>query len=239
MHKLTQNDFIKRIENKFGIDKFDFSKLEYKGAHIPVILICKHCGNQEIKDPVSFYKGFGCLKCQNRRPNPKQITKEQFIERANKIHNFKYNYKNIVFVNLYTEIEIICINHGSFLQLPSIHLYAKSNCPECNVSKGEEQVAIWLNQNDIKYIFQHQVRIDDSYHYFDFYIPKKNMIIEYNGLQHYKPIKFFGGQETFNYLQIRDKIKKQYCLENQIKLLIFSYKELNQIETILNNNLKH
>jgi hypothetical protein len=57
-------------------------------------------------------------------------------------------------------------------------------------------------------------------------------------MQHYKPIKFFGGQEAFNYLQVRDKIKKQYCLENRIKLLIFSYTELDQIETLLNNNLK-
>jgi hypothetical protein len=63
-------------------------------------------------------------------------------------------------------------------------------------------------------------------------------MIEFNGMQHYKPIKFFGGQEAFDYLQVRDKIKKQYCLENQIKLLIFSYTELDQIETLLNNNLK-
>ena len=62
-------------------------------------------------------------------------------------------------------------------------------------------------------------------------------MIEFNGMQHYKPVKFFGGQETFDYLQMRDKIKKQYCLENQIKLLIFNYKELYQIETVLNKTL--
>jgi hypothetical protein len=150
MHKLTQNDFIKRIENKFGINKFDFSELEYKGAHIPVILICKHCKNQEIKDPVSFYKGFGCLKCQNRRSNPKQITKEQFIERVKKIHGEKYDYSKIKYKTLYEEIEIICSKHGSFYQKPSIHLYSKSNCPECNISKGEEVIGMWLNSKGIK-----------------------------------------------------------------------------------------
>jgi hypothetical protein len=56
-------------------------------------------------------------------------------------------------------------------------------------------------------------------------------------MQHYKAIKFFGGQEAFDYLQVRDEIKKQYCLENRIKLLIFSYTELDQIEVILNNEL--
>jgi len=231
MHKLTQNDFIKRIENKFGINKFDFSKLEYKGAHIPVILICKHCGNQETKDPVSFYKGFGCLKCQNRRPNPKQITKEQFIERIKKIHGDKYDYSKIEYKTLYEEIKIICPKHGSFYQKPVIHLYSKSNCPECNVSKGEEQIAIWLNQKGIKYIFQYKIKINNSYHYYDFYLPKFNVIIEYNGMQHYKSIGFFGGQKGFEYLQSRDKIKVQHCLNNNIKLIVISYKD--NVEEIL------
>jgi UDP-N-acetylglucosamine 2-epimerase (hydrolysing) len=48
-------------------------------------------------------------------------------------------------------------------------------------------------------------------------------------------LKDYG--KTYVHL-VRDKIKKQYCLENRIKLLIFSYTELDQIETLLNNNLK-
>jgi len=56
-------------------------------------------------------------------------------------------------------------------------------------------------------------------------------MIEYNGMQHYKPISFFGGMKGFEYLQSRDKIKKQHCLENQIKLIILSYKD--NIEEVL------
>jgi hypothetical protein len=60
------------------------------------------------------------------------------------------------------------------------------------------------------------------------------MVIEYNGLQHYKPIKFFGGQKGFNYLQSRDKVKEQYCLDNNIKLLVISYKDdiENKLKTL-------
>jgi hypothetical protein len=231
MKKITTNDFIQRIEKIFGKDKFNYSLLNYIDAHTNVKLVCNTCGGTEEKSPSVLYRGFGCLKCQTRRPNPKQITKKQFIDRANKIHNSVYDYKNIKFTNIYNEVEIICSKHGSFLQKPSIHLYAKSNCPECNVSKGEEQIAIFLNQNNINYIFQYQVRINDSYHYYDFYLPECNTIIEYNGLQHYKPITFFGGQKGFDYLQVRDEIKKQYCLEKQIKLVIIKYKE--NIEEIL------
>jgi hypothetical protein len=236
MNKLTQNNFIQRIESKFGKGKFDYSLLQYKDAHSNVKLICKNCSNIEDKPPTVWYKGFGCLKCQIRRPNPKQITKDQFIDRANKIHNFKYDYSNVVFTNIYDDVEIICPNHGFFFQKPSIHMYAKSNCPECNIYKGEEKVGIWLNINNITYVYQYKVKIEDSYHYYDFYLPKYNTIIEYNGLQHYKPIKFFGGQKGFDYLQSRDKIKEQYCLDNDIKLIIISYKD-NIEETLKTLNV--
>jgi hypothetical protein len=231
MNKLTQTDFIQRIENKFGKNKFDYSLLEYKDAHSNVKLICTNCGNIENKPPTVWYKGFGCLKCQTRRPNPKQITKDQFINRANKIHDFKYDYSNINFTNIYDEVEIICPNHGSFFQKPSIHMYAKSNCPECSIYKGEEKVGIWLNTNNINYIYQHKVKINNSYHYYDFYLPEHDIMIEYNGMQHYKPISFFGGQKGFEYLQSRDKIKQQYCSDNNIKLIIISYKD--NIEEVL------
>jgi hypothetical protein len=44
-------------------------------------------------------------------------------------------------------------------------------------------------------------------------------------MQHYKPISFFGGQKGFDYLQSRDKIKEQYCLNNNLNLIIISYKD--------------
>jgi hypothetical protein len=231
--------FIKRIEPIFGTDAFDYSKLDYQGAHKEVILICKKCGNIETKAPSVWYLGFGCLKCRPKQHNPKQITKEQFLERAIKIHGDRYDYSKIEYKSIYDEVEIVCSKHGSFYQKPAIHLYAKSNCPECKITRGEERISQYLNNKGIKYIFQHKVKIDNSYHYYDFYLPDQNIMIEFNGMQHYKPIKFFGGQEAFDYLQSRDKIKKQYCLDNQIKLLIFSYTELDQIETLLNSNLKN
>lgn len=219
------NEFIKRVEKIYGKDAFDYSELDYKGAHKDVTLICKKCNNVETKDPKSFYLGFGCLKCKPKQCNPKQTTKEQFIKRAKEIHGSRYDYSRIEYKTLYNGVEIICPKHGSFFQKPTTHIHSKSNCPECNIYKGEEAISIWLNQNNINYTYQYKVKINNSYHYYDFYLPEYNTIIEYNGIQHYKPIKFFGGQEAFEYLQSRDKIKKQYCLENQIKLLILHYKD--------------
>lgn len=217
--------FIKRIEKVFGKNSFDYSKLEYNGAHKDVTLICIKCSNIETKDPVSFYKGFGCLKCQGNTVGKKFLTNDAFIERANKIHNNRYDYSKVIYKGITHKVEIICPVHGSFFQEPNVHVNMKCNCPECNISKGEECIGVWLNDKKIKYIFQYKVKINNSYHYYDFYLPDYNIIIEFNGLQHYKPIKFFGGQEGFNYIQERDKIKKRYCLDNNINLLIISYKD--------------
>lgn len=232
--QITREQFIDKIEKIFGKNKFDYSKLEYKGAHIDISLICKNCNNIESKPPTVWYKGYGCLKCQIRRPNPKLITKEQFLEKVIKIHNGKYDYSNINFIDLHSKIEIICNKHGSFSQSPEVHLYGKSGCPRCKTSKGEEEIAIWLNNKNIKFIYQYQVKINNSNHYFDFYLPKHNIIIEFNGLQHYKPIKFFGGEEGFENLKLRDKTKEKYCFDNKINFHIINYKEKDNINIILN-----
>lgn len=233
---IGNEEFIKRIEKVFGKNIFDYSKLEYNGAHKDVTLICIKCGNTETKDPVSFYKGYGCLKCQYRRPNPKKITKDEFIKRSKEIHGLKYNYDLIEFIDLYNDVEIICPVHGPFFQKPTTHMHSRCNCPECGIYKGEEKIGIWLKDHHIKYDYQYKVRINNSNHYFDFYLPYYNMIIEFNGLQHYKPIKFFGGDEGFEKLKIRDKIKKEYCIDNKINLIIISYKD--NIENILTNETK-
>jgi hypothetical protein len=232
--RLTKNEFIKRIENIFGKECFDYSKLEYKGAHFNIILICKKCGNEEIKDPNSFYLGFGCLKCQGNKLGPKGLTTEKFIEKAINTHGNKYDYFKSNYIVGLNKIEIICKKHGSFWQSTNTHLNQKAGCPKCKTSKGEEDIAIYLNENKIKYIYQYCVLIKESRHYYDFYLPDNNIIIEFNGKQHYEPIKFFGGKEGFNYLKKRDKIKIKYCKENNIKLIIISYKEIENIDKSLN-----
>lgn len=72
---------------------------------------------------------------------------------------------------------------------------------------------------------------------FDVYIPSINVAFEYQGEGHYKSIKQFGGAEKFKDLQIRDSLKKEYCVQNNITLIEWRYDELiNKI--ILDKKLK-
>jgi len=59
----------------------------------------------------------------------------------------------------------------------------------------------------------------------DIYIPKLNLAIEYQGQQHFKAVKLFGGKEGLEKTKERDKLKLQKCKKNKVDLVYFTYKE--------------
>lgn len=58
---------------------------------------------------------------------------------------------------------------------------------------------------------------------FDFYLIDYNVLIEYDGRQHFKSIEHWGGEEEFKKRKINDSIKEEYCKNNRIPLLRISY----------------
>lgn len=73
---------------------------------------------------------------------------------------------------------------------------------------------------------------------FDFYLPKYNCCIEYDGQQHFKPNGFSSGYEYFVKTVEHDRMKDQYCKDNNILLIRIRYDENAEIENILSNILK-
>ena len=68
---------------------------------------------------------------------------------------------------------------------------------------------------------------------FDFYLQDLNLLIEYDGRQHFEPIKCWGGIDKFNNLKRRDKIKNKYAKDNSIDLLRISFTDKDNINKIL------
>lgn len=93
---------------------------------------------------------------------------------------------------------------------------------------------------DIDYFYEYRFpdRKNKSLLWFDFWIPKYNLIIEFQGEQHYKPVELFGGKEGFEYRKKLDKIKVEYCLKTNKKLLTISYLDFRKIKNILLENIK-
>ena len=115
----------------------------------------------------------------------------------------------------------------------------------CLRSKGEFIIAKFLNEHGIYYEPQFSFKNckDKSLLKFDFQIFYPNsqsfFLCEYQGQQHYRPIKFnvnWSEEETeLNYQNgiKRDQIKRDYCKDNNIKLLEIPYWDFKNIETIL------
>jgi hypothetical protein len=167
---------------------------------------------------------------------PKRITIEEFIKKSIKIHGNKYNYDNVNYVNNKKKISIICNKHGEFKQTPEIHLKG-SGCPKCMESKGEKIIREWLEQNNIDFVYQKtfsDCRGKRNPLPFDFYFPNNNLLIEYDGIQHYKPVRLFNGENGFKETKNNDKIKNEFAQNNNIQLLRISYmdsvlKKLNNV----------
>ena len=57
----------------------------------------------------------------------------------------------------------------------------------------------------------------------DIYIPSLKTAIEYQGIQHYHPVEFFGGEEALQQRQELDETKRKLCVENDVRLIIWPY----------------
>jgi hypothetical protein len=212
----------------------------YKGTHSYISFNCiKHNTAFTVKGTVINLGKGGCPACSEEARLLKHRSKitPTFIKKSKEIHGEKYDYSEVVYVNQYTAVQIICPTHGAFLQTPTTHIHCRCGCPSCSESSGERAIGQYLRANNIKFEFQYFVEINKSRHYFDFYLPEYNLIIEYDGKQHFDPIKYFGGVNTFKKIQKRDAIKNKYCEDNRIKLARVPY-TCNNIDDTLAELIK-
>ena len=233
--RMTKEEFIKRAREIHG-DKYDYSKVEYINYGTEVIIIChNHDESYEFKQtPRDHLNGHGCKKCAYEKIADKlRMSLEEFIQRANEVHGVgTYNYSKVNYVNMNTDVIIICPKHGEFPQTPRDHL-SGCGCLKCNFSKGEIIINDYLIKNNIK--FEEQKTFKDCKYInklrFDFYIPQYNLCIEFDGQQHFIPVDFTSSLtekqklENFKQLKTRDKIKTDYCKSNNINLLRIRYDE--------------
>lgn len=290
MHlRLTSNteEFIQK-SNLIHNNKYDYSKVEYINAHKKVKIICPIHGQFKQK-PNNHLSGKGCYLCGvKQRIESTKTSQEKFIEESNKIHNYKYDYSKVNYVNSKTKVIITCPEHGDFQQSPECHLNRKQECYSCSLNKrklniddfiirsrkihgyrysyddtilgtskvkikcqkhgyfyqnphshllgfgcskcnesiGEKLLSVIFEQNGIEFIPQFKIPGNDYKFRYDFYLPKLNVLIEFHGLQHYKPSGYLGGVEKFKDNQRRDIFKIELAKLVRIPLIIFNYKHL-------------
>ncbi|HJD72315.1 MAG TPA: hypothetical protein K8V13_11935, partial [Enterobacter roggenkampii] len=113
----------------------------------------------------------------------------------------------------------------------------------CNESHGEKYIRNYLDNHSIKYIPQKKFKDlkDKTYLSYDFYLPEYNMLIEYQGIQHFESISFNGmDNSNLEKQQHHDNLKRKYAKDNGYKLLELKYTLDTQekVNNYLNKTIK-
>lgn len=104
-------------------------------------------------------------------------------------------------------------------------------CYSCKSSLGEARVRKFLEANGIEY--RDQFKIDGYSYRYDFYLPDLNLLIEYDGEQHYRPVEFFGGEEYFRKTRERDQDKNFLAKTLGFRLIRIPFRSFDVIESFL------
>lgn len=239
----SPDDFEREVQSL----NLDYIVLEkYKGCKEKLLCECLVCGYKwkRTADGILQNKS-GCPQCSNKRQS--QIlsdTTEDFINKMKLI-----NPKIVVvgeYVNNATPIQCRCLDCGqTFMAIPR-NLTTRKTCPLCTVSKGEDKIRDFLIQNNITFerekTFANLIGVGGGKLRFDFYLPSNKTLIEYNGIQHEKPIDFGGKGIDFAETKYKtqyknDSIKKDFANEQGLKLIEIWYYDFDKITSILSQEL--
>lgn len=231
MCKETKEKFIKRSKIYHG-DKYDYSKIKIdnrigtdnKSRIFIDDIICPEDDHDKFSTRSDSWK-MGCPKCVGRN-----LTDYDIIEKVKKMYGDRYNYRFSYIKEEDTRIDgktiknihnVYCNVHYDYFNIPVKSHLRGAGCPVCAESSGEAQTARVLDSLKIEYV--RQKTFDDLRHKkklrFDFYIPSLHRLIEYDGDQHIKAVSIWGGEESFINTQLKDKLKNEYCITNNIPLL--------------------
>jgi hypothetical protein len=223
-------EFLKKANEKFG-NRYDYSHAKFKRMRTKITIICP-IHKEFFQTPSRHLNSNGCDRC-GRVTNT-----EDFIIKANEIHNNLYSYTKTIYVAALKEVIVTCSKHGDFSQRASYHL-SGNGCQKCQTSKGEITIDNYLKDFHPKVVVKSQGTIPGckfkKHLTFDFVLFKDDKIIgtiEFNGIQHYQPVKHFGGMKGLTMRTIRDKVKQDFCENNEIPLLIIKYDQNNIDELV-------
>lgn len=214
--------FIKQANLKWN-SFYNYSKVNYINNYTKVEIICPIHGSF-FKDPRSHIdpqRYGGCQSCSKERlskiiskvqqQKPKGTNREAFIDYCNGIHNNKYSYDKMNYVNMMTPIEIICPIHGTFTQHPINH-YQGKGCPECgkHISKSKGEIEV---REYIKSIYSGEIISNDRIQLggkeLDIYLPELKLAFEYDGTYWHE----IHEERLPGYHDLKDSLAKEKNIE--------------------------
>lgn len=198
---------------------------KYKSIRTKIKHKCLNCGDIFTTTPKSIKTSlYGCPSCAG-----KKFSKKTYESKLPKdIILLDDEYKGSLFKHKHK-----CLNCENIWETkPNYILHMNTGCPSCSSSKGEKKISEYLNKIGLSFQKEYSVKIGGKSFRYDFYIPVIDLLIEYDGVQHFEPIEYFGGQKHFDKIIESDEIKDKWASENNKTLLRISY--LDDINYVLN-----
>lgn len=217
-NKRTTTQFIEESKTIHG-DRYNYSKSEYISCDKKLTIICNLHGEFQLT-PEHHFRKVGCVKCGTERSsNFNRITQDEIIKRASFVHNYKYDYSKVIYIDYNTKIIIDCHLHGEFSQTPNNHI-GGAGCNKC-VGRISKVGTEWINLIKVNHpLLQTEFRIPNTRYYADAFDPSTNTIYEFYGdYWHGNPKKYDSNvvniitKCTMGELYERTIIRKNTCVE--------------------------
>ena len=186
---MSKDEFIAKAKEKHG-DKYDYSLVEINGNNKTKVKIkCNTCGHIFEQNINNHLRGQGCPECKKEKIAMKLRTPlSKFLEKARKIHGYKYDYYHVGNIKSHkTKVKIKCNACGIIFEQRVEHHLHGCGCPHCKSSHLEAQTRFLLEQSNIKYETEKTFLWLKNKREMplDFYLPECNVAIECQGSQHY------------------------------------------------------
>lgn len=233
--KILSNEHFKFRVKYITNDKYEALE-DFRGCKEEIYFLHKECGNKFPMTPDHFLRGERCPECQHP-------SKNMGIEGFKKKVFEKYGNEYEVIGEYVTNKTSIEIRHkcGNIINPAPVDFLKEDGvrCSCFSMSKGEEKIFNYLTENNIIFVQQKTFNDcrDKDLLKFDFMVTinNENILIEYDGEYHDKPI---SGEEKLKDQQRKDNIKNKYCEDNNIPLIRIHYSDFKNIESILKEKLK-
>lgn len=211
---------------------------KYVNSNTKILCRCPVDGYEWNALPGNLLKGQGCPKCAGILKR----TEEEFFKKIKQLHP---NYDVVTkYIDSHTSIKCRCRRCFNEWETSPDSLLNGSGCPRCLESRGERAISSILTEHNI--LFERQKKFADCKNIkclpFDFFIPEYNLCVEYDGEQHFTPVRFGEISEErakaqFLKSQTNDRIKTEYCKRNNIRLLRIPYWDYSKIDQIIKKEI--
>jgi len=219
---------------------------EYINANTKIKCKCLIDGYEWSAKPSHLLDNHECPQCAiKKRSEIRTFTNLDFLSKVKQVN------QDIIILDEYTginnKIKVRCIHDNYEWYISPSNLLRGRGCPVCKASKGEKEINGYLNKYKIYNIPQKEfdglLGLGNGLLSYDFYLPTYNLLIEYQGKQHERPIDFNSegmvkATENFKQQQEHDRRKREYAKLHNIELLEIWYWDINNIRSILDDYIK-